>query len=91
MHQAPFCDMVSHMKTTIHISDALFRQAKNLAQREGTTFREVVETALRRFLETQKPRKERHRLRRHSFRGKGLRPGVSPDRWRELAHEGRGG
>ena len=38
--------MVTHMKTTLEISDNLFRRAKKLAEREGKTFKAVVEEAL---------------------------------------------
>ena len=38
--------MVTHMKTTLKISDNLFRRAKQLAEREGKTFNAVIEKAL---------------------------------------------
>lgn len=38
--------MVTHMKTTLEISDNIFRRAKKLAEREGKTFRAVIEEAL---------------------------------------------
>ena len=38
------------MRTTIEISDGLFRRAKRRAAEEGTTFREIVESALARHL-----------------------------------------
>ena len=38
--------MVTHMKTTLEISDNLFRRAKKLAEREGKTFKAVIEEAL---------------------------------------------
>ena len=38
--------MVTHMKTTLDISDNLFRRAKKLAAKEGKTFKTVVEEAL---------------------------------------------
>ncbi len=38
--------MVAHMKTTLEISDNLFRRAKKLAEKEGKTFKTVVEEAL---------------------------------------------
>ena len=39
-------DMVTQMKTTLEISDNLFRRAKQLAEREGKTFNAVIEKAL---------------------------------------------
>jgi hypothetical protein len=38
------------MRTTIEISEALFRRAKRRAAEEGTTLREIVESALVRHL-----------------------------------------
>ena len=40
-----------NMKTTIDITDGLVEEAKGLAAARGITFREVVETGLRRVLE----------------------------------------
>ena len=87
--------MGARMKTTIEISDALLQAAKRMAAERNTTLRTVVEAALRRHLEAaaDDPR-TRPRLRRHSFRGRGLQPGLSESDWaaiRERAYEGRGG
>jgi Arc/MetJ family transcription regulator len=83
------------MKTTIEISDALLRAAKRMAAERNTTLRTIVETALRRHLEAAADELQaRPRLRRHSFRGRGLQPGLSESDWpaiRERAYEGRGG
>ena len=38
--------MGTHMKTTLEISDNLFRRVKQLAEREGKTFKAVIEKAL---------------------------------------------
>jgi Arc/MetJ family transcription regulator len=87
--------MGAHMKTTIEISDALLQAAKRMAAERGTTLRTIVETALRRHLEAASDQAPtRLRLRRHSFRGRGLQPGLSESDWsaiRERAYEGRGG
>jgi Arc/MetJ family transcription regulator len=86
--------MGARMKTTIEISDALLRAAKRIAAERDTTLRTVVETALRRYLEAVDPAQARPRLRRHTFRGRGLQPGLSESDWaaiRERAYEGRGG
>jgi hypothetical protein len=42
--------MGAHMKTTIEITDDLLTRAKRIAQRDGTTLRELVEDGLRRTL-----------------------------------------
>jgi Arc/MetJ family transcription regulator len=87
--------MGAHMKTTIEISDALFAATKRAASERNTTFRTIVEAALRRHLETSEGGKQtRPRLRRCTFRGRGLQPGISESDWstiRERAYEGRGG
>ena len=84
--------MVTHMKTTIDIADALLDDAKQLASREGTTLRELVEDGLRRVLESRRGRKA-FRLRDASVTGKGPQPGIDLGSWeriRDLAYEGRG-
>jgi Arc/MetJ family transcription regulator len=83
------------MKTTIEISDALLQAAKRMAADRNTTLRTIVEAALRQHLEAAADEaRARPRLRRHSFRGRGLQPGLSESDWaavRERAYEGRGG
>jgi hypothetical protein len=77
------------MKTTIEISDGLLEEARKVASREGTTLRVLVEAGLRK--EVRERRRGRpFRLRRASFRGRGLRPelaGASWDKIRDLAYE----
>lgn len=80
------------MKTTIEISDPLLRKARKLAEREGVTFRPLVERGLRRVVDETSPRAP-FKLRPSSFRGEGLQRdarGASWDRLRALAYEGRG-
>ena len=82
------------MKTTIDIADPLFLQAKRIATERSSTFKEIVETALRRFLEQEKARNASFRLRDASVGGDGLQPGVQEGNWdqiRSLIYEGRGG
>jgi hypothetical protein len=84
--------MVTHMKTTIEISDALLKRAKLLAQREGTTVRALVEAGLRLVLKEQ-PARTKFTLRDASFGGEGLAPeleGASWERIRDSIYEGRG-
>jgi hypothetical protein len=81
------------MKTTIEISDPLLREARKVAEREGITLRALVERGLRRVVIETKPGAP-FKLRRASFKGKGLQAdvrGASWDRLRDLAYEGRGG
>jgi len=80
------------MKTTIDIADSLLEAAKARAAAEGTTLRALVEEGLRRVLE-QRERQGPFQLRRASFAGRGLQPGVREGSWeriRELIYEGRG-
>ena len=42
--------MVSHMKTTLNISDAVMRELKREAAKTGRTMSELVESALRALL-----------------------------------------
>jgi predicted transcriptional regulator len=83
------------MKTTIEINDALFHRAKQLATQRRTTLRSVVESALREFVDLGGSGSQASfRLRRHSFRGRGLQAGLTEQDWatiRERAYEGRGG
>ena len=85
--------MGSHMKTTIEISDALLADAKKTAARENTTLRRLVEQGLRQVI-AQRKRRQRFRLRKATFKGKGLSAEAKGGDWnrlRELMYEGRGG
>jgi Arc/MetJ family transcription regulator len=71
--------MVTHMKTTIEISDDLLARSKRYARRHGRTLRDVVEEALREKLAagTRRP----FRLKKHSFKGDGAHPSVVEGDW----------
>jgi hypothetical protein len=82
------------MKTTVEISDALLREARKLAARERTTLRALVEMGLRHVLAAKKQPRPAFRLRKASFKGRGLRPEFADAAWgrlRDAAYEGRGG
>jgi hypothetical protein len=84
--------MGTHMKTTVEISDALLAEAKKLAVRERTTIRTLIEQGLRQAI-AQRKRRGQFRLRKASFKGRGL-SAAARGGWtqmRELAYEGRGG
>ncbi len=76
--------MVSHMKTTIDIADKLLRAAKTRAARDGRTLKDVVENALRAFLDLGRPGPRKFRLRRGAVKGKGTQTGVSEGRWEQI-------
>jgi hypothetical protein len=81
------------MKITVELSASLLREARELARREGTTLRALIERGLRRLL-VEKKRGSVFRLRDASVGGNGLRPELRDagwDRMRELIYEGRGG
>ena len=87
------CDMVTHMKTTVEIPDALLDEVRALASREGTTVRVLVEEGLRRSLAERKKRAA-FRLRKASVNGRGLAPSLVAAPWeeiRELAYARSGG
>jgi hypothetical protein len=80
------------MKTTIEISDGLLEDAKQVAAEQNLTLRELVEEGLRQALEKRK-RKHTFRLKKASFKGRGLQPGISEGDWesiREIVYQGRG-
>jgi hypothetical protein len=84
--------MASNMKTTIDIPEPLLDEARKVASREGVTVKALVEQGLRRVLAERK-HKRAFRLRKATFKGNGLQPGVEESSWeriRELAYEGRG-
>jgi hypothetical protein len=81
------------MKTTIEISDALLREARKVAAREGVTLRALVERGLHRVIVEAKQRPP-FRMRDGRFKGNGLQPEVRDASWEQLramAYEGRGG
>jgi len=86
-------DMCSHMKTTIQIPDSLFEEARRVAHRERITLRALVEEGLRRVL-ADHARHGGFRLRKVTFKGKGLQPGMEGASWeriRDAGYKGRGG
>ncbi len=84
--------MFSHMKTTIQIPDSLLKEARKLANEENTTLKSLMEEGLRRIVSERK-RRGKFKLRKATFRGKGLQShleGATWDRIRDLSYEGRG-
>jgi hypothetical protein len=80
------------MKTTVDIPDALLDEARQVAARDHTTVRALIEQGLRHVLAARKSARG-FRLRRATFRGEGLQPGVADASWeriRDLAYEDQG-
>ena len=77
------------MKMTVEISGPLLREARKLAAREGLTLGMLIERGLHRVVAETKPGVP-FKLRRASFKGKGLQPHLRHASWervRELAYE----
>jgi hypothetical protein len=80
------------MKTRLEIPDSLFKQARRLASRERTTLRALIEEGLRRLIAERKAAKP-FKLRRVTFRGKGLQIRMAGASWqvmRDTIYEERG-
>jgi hypothetical protein len=71
------------MKTTIDIADPILREARKLANREGTTLRALVEQGLRHVISERK-RKRPFRLHLVTSGGQGLRPELQDASWDEI-------
>jgi hypothetical protein len=69
--------MLLCMRTTIDLSDDLFRRAKKKAADDRVSLKEIVEAALRRYL-AGRPKRGRYRLRWTPEKGR-LLPGVNLD------------
>jgi len=69
--------MLLCMRTTIDFIDDVLRRAKKRAADDGVSLRDLVERALRSYLET-RPRRAGYRLRWRTERGR-LQPGVDLD------------
>lgn len=71
------------MKTTVEISDALLREARKFAAREGVTLRELMERGLHRVLADMKSETP-FKLRRASVKGRGLQPEFREASWEKV-------
>lgn len=86
--------MVTHMKTTVEISDPLLEEAKKVAADESTTLRELVEAGLRAVLRERRERRHAFHLKDARVDGHGVRSDLRDAGWeriRDAAYEGRGG
>jgi hypothetical protein len=80
------------MRITVRIPKSLLEQAKHLAAREHTTMRALIEEGLRRVLAGRHGARP-FKLRKASFKGNGLQPGLAGASWqqiRDAAYGGRG-
>jgi hypothetical protein len=75
--------MVAHMKTTVNLPDQLVREAQELARRERTTLRELIETGLRTVVK-QRSRDSAFVLADASVGGRGLQPAFRGASWEQI-------
>ena len=83
---------LTHMKTTVEIAEDLFARTREVAQREGTTLRTLIEEGLQIVL-AQREQKSTYRWPDLSVGGEGLSPGVEEGVWeplRDQIYTGRG-
>jgi hypothetical protein len=67
------------MRTTLRISDDLMIHARRIAAESGRTLTSVIEDALRSAFSQRFAPRTAARVRLHTFKGKGLLPGVDLD------------
>ncbi len=79
------------MKTTVEISDSLFRDAKRYAARQGIPLREVVERGLQMAIKEETQSRRRFRLKTITTKGKGLAVDGDWSKIRSMIYEGHGG
>jgi Bacterial antitoxin of type II TA system, VapB len=75
--------MVAHIKTTVNLPDELVREAQELARRERTTLRELIETGLRTVVK-QRSSDSPFVLADASVGGRGLRPAFRGASWEQI-------
>ncbi len=75
---------LTHMKTTVEISEDLFARTRAVALREGTTLRKLIEEGLRFALAQREETKADYRWPDLSVQGEGLAPEVEEGRWEPI-------
>jgi hypothetical protein len=75
--------MVTHMKTTIDIADALLEEAKRQAHAERRTLRDLVEEGLRTVLHESRTLTT-PKIEIKPFKGRGMAPGVREGDWETI-------
>jgi hypothetical protein len=83
----------THMKTTVEIAEDLFARAREVAQREGTTLRALIEEGLQSALARREQRATPYRWPDLSVGGEGLDPEIEEGSWeplRDRIYAGRG-
>jgi hypothetical protein len=83
----------THMKTTVEIAEDLFARTREVAQREGTTLRALIEEGLQSALARREQKVKRYRWPDLSVGGEGLDPEIEEGSWeplRDRIYAGRG-
>jgi len=75
------------MKTTVEISDALFKEAKRYAAKNDLTFRQVVEIGLREAISPAAKPKKPFKLKDASVGGDGMLKDFTWDEIMELSYD----
>jgi hypothetical protein len=78
------------MKTTVDLPDAMLNSVKRYAAAHGMTMREVLEAGLRHVLASERGASKPFRLKRCTFKGKGLSREEGWPETRARIYEGRG-
>ena len=78
--------MSSHMKTTVHIADALLAEAQAIAAREKTTLKALIGEGLQKVVKARAEAKP-FKLKDCSFGGQGLTPEFQNAGWDEVRDE----
>lgn len=73
--------MATHMKTTVDIAGDLLLRAKELAQKEQITLRQLIEEGLREMLERASRNQTKPVVKTVVFSGKGLQPEFKDAGW----------
>ena len=71
------------MKTTVNLPDELLREAQELARREKTTLRELIETGLRAVIK-ERSGESTFTLADASVDGRGLQPEFRDASWEQI-------
>ena len=79
------------VKTTVDITTPLLNEVKQYASANGLTLRQVIETGLRRVLDTRQGEAAPFHLKKRTFKGEGLAADADWPATRRRIYEGRGG
>jgi hypothetical protein len=82
--------MVVRVKTTVDIAEAMLREAKLIAAREGTTLKALVAEGLRHVIDEREKQKTGFRLRDGRYGSGGGVEGIDINDWMSMKHLTRG-